>query len=269
MIKNICLSVVISCCVGCLPAQDKYSPNSRTILHQLGDSTVRIAMSAYGDVKDIVFINLHSDETTAVQSAQKVLETRGGLLIRIENSNKRNITFSLKHQQYTFDPNRMFSRKGIEATLARFKTSGNSNPAAVEEVEKFAKAVLSLIPAENICVIALHNNTEGRLSIQSYMPGQEYGGDAQEVFANHNKDPDDFFLTTDSLLFRQVSSEQYNSVLQDNKGVQQDGSLSVYFGEKNLCYLNCETEHGKLDTYNDMLSAVVSYIEERKHLINH
>jgi hypothetical protein len=264
--KNFYLTLVISCLVGCLPAQDKFSPRSTTLSHLMGDSTVRISVSAYGNRNDIVFINLHSDETTSVESAEKLLAKRGGLLIRIENNNKRNITFGLKGQSYTFDPNRMFSRKGIEASLGRFKNTG---PEAVDEVEKLASRVIALIPGDNVCVVALHNNTEGRLSIQSYMPGNEYGADAQEVFANHHKDPDDFFLTTDSLLFQQVSSAQYNSVLQDNKMVQQDGSLSVYFGEKNKCYLNCETEHGKLETYNDMLSAAIRCIEERKRMVSH
>ena len=230
----------------------------------MGDSTIRIRVSVFGNKPDIVFINLHSDETTSVESAEKLLAKRGGLLIRIENNNRRNITFGLNGQSYTFDPNRMFSRKGIEASLGRFKHTG---PAAVDEVEKFAARVIALIPADNVCVVALHNNTEGRLSIQSYMPGNEYDSDAEEVFANHTKDPDDFFLTTDSLLFQQLSSAQYNTVLQDNKGVQQDGSLSVYFGEKKMCYLNCETEHKKLDAYDDMLSAAVRYIEERKQQV--
>jgi hypothetical protein len=118
-------------------------------------------------------------------------------------------------------------------------------------------------------VVALHNNTEGRLSIQSYMPGSENAIDAQEVFANHQKDPDDFFLTTDSLLFRQLSSAAYNIVLQDNQTVRQDGSLSVYFGGQKRCYVNCETEHGRLESYDDMLSAAIGYIEENKQRINH
>lgn len=258
--KKICLSLFIFCLAGCLTAQEKYQPRSRTIVHKVGDDNIKIEITEYGDKKDIVFINLHADETTSVESAKKILETRGGFLIRFDNDEKRNIHFRIKDQSYTVDPNRIFSRQGIERTLARSK---NSSPEAIAEVEKLASRLLSLIPNENTCVIALHNNTEGRLSIQSYMPGNEFAADAQEVFANHSKDPDDFFLTTDSLLFQQLSALEYNMVLQDNARVQQDGSLSVYFGEKNLCYLNCETEHGKLAIYNEMLLAALQMIEEK------
>lgn len=255
--KKIYLPLLLFFLAGCLSAQVNFPPRTETIVHAIGDDQVSIEVSEYGDKKDIVFINLHADETTSVESAQKILEERGGFLIRIVNDKKRNIRFRINNQTYSVDPNRIFSRTGIERSL---KNSGNSSAAAISEVEKLANRLLSLMPAGYTCVIALHNNTEGGLSIQSYMPDAEYGSDAQEVFANHKMDPDDFFLTTDSLLFQQLSSAEYNSVLQDNTRVQQDGSLSVYYGEKKICYLNCETEHGKLETYTQMLEAALHFL---------
>lgn len=257
--KKLYLPLLLFFLAGCLSAQVNFPPRTQTIVHPIGEDKVSIEVTEYGDNKDIVFVNLHADETTSVESAQKILEKRGGFLIRIVNDNKRNIRFRLKEQTYSVDPNRIFSRIGIERSL---KKSGNSSATAISEVEKLASRILSLMPTGYTCVIALHNNTEGALSIQSYMPGAEYGNDAQEVFANHNMDPDDFFLTTDSLLFQQLSSAEYNIVLQDNARVQQDGSLSVYYGEKNFCYLNCETEHGKLETYTQMLEAALHFLRK-------
>lgn len=261
IVKKFYITLVVFCLTGCLTAQEEYPPLSTTIFHKLGDDTVRIEVTSYGEAKDIAFINLHADEITSLESAQKLLATTGGMLIRIDNNKKRNISFRINEQPYAVDPNRIFSSAGIERTLSR---SGTADPLAIAEVEKLAGRILSLIPPESKCVIALHNNTDGSLSIQSYMPGREYAGDAAEVFADHNKDPDDFFLTTDSHIFRELSALEYNIVLQENTTVQQDGSLSVYFGEKKLCYINCETEHGKLETYTEMLRAAVQIIRVKK-----
>ena len=121
------------------------------------------------------------------------------------------------------------------------------------------------MPRETRSVIALHNNTEGNLSVNSFLPGNQYETDAKKVYVDDNQDPDDFFLTTDSVLFDQLAAEKYNAVWQDNLLVQQDGSLSVYFGEKDICYLNCETEHGKVKQYEEMISVALKYIGQRKN----
>ena len=45
--------------------------------------------------------------------------------------------------------------------------------------------------------------------------------------------------------------------------VQQDGSLSVYFGEKNIRYLNCETEHKKVRQYEEMITVALKHISQK------
>lgn len=171
--------------------------------------------------------------------------------------------FRLNRKLYSFDPNRMFSKTGIRKSLAGFKHTTQS---AVDEVEKFAARILSLLPKHSHCVIALHNNTNGNLSVKSFLSGSKYATDAKKVYADQKQDHDDFFLTTDSLLFYQLSAENYNAVWQDNLRVQQDGSLSVYAGEKNICYLNCETEHGKTKQYEEMVTIALKYIDQRRNI---
>jgi len=253
------------CCSLSLLAQKKYSPKTTSILHKLGNDQIRIKLFQYGKKKDIVFINLHDDETTSLSGTEQLLRTRGGLLIKLENNNKRNISFRLDGGFYTFDPNRIFSRNGIQLSLSGFKNTSNN---AIKEIEKFASRILALLPKELSCIIALHNNTDGNLSVNSFLPGNEYEKDAQKVYTDDSQDPDDFFLTTDSLLFQQLSGEKYNMVWQDNLRVQQDGSLSVYFGEKKICYLNCETEHRKVKQYEEMITIALKYISQRKNSIN-
>ncbi len=249
-------------CVLIIKAQKKYIPVTTTIYHKLGDNQITIKLLQYGNKKDIAFINLHDNEATSVTATKKLLQTNGGLLIKLENDNKRNISFRLDGSYYTFDPNRIFSKVGIRQTLKRFKIINNK---AFREVEKFATRILKLFPGELNCVIALHNNNEGGFSVKSYLPGSEYGTDAKKVYINENLDADDFFLTTDSLLFHQLVLDKFNTVWQDNLLVRQDGSLSVYFGEKKICYLNCETQFGKVKKYEEMLAAALKYIGAKRY----
>ena len=232
-----------------------FVPKINTIYYKLGDRIIRIKTFQYGNAKDLVFINLHDDEITAVNGARKVLEQRGGFLIKIENYRTRNIKFKLEGKQYTIDPNRMFSRPGIARSLLIF---GNTSPKAIEEVEKFANRVLQIIPANRSWIIALHNNSNGRYSINSYRRGGDKEMDARELKVNNDLDADDFFLTTDSILFQHLSNENYNTIWQDNLNAKKDGSLSIYCGERNIHYVNCETEHGRQPEYDQMIFLAVN-----------
>jgi len=236
----------------------KYQPLETVIYYKLGQSIVPLRIFQYGEAKDLVMINLHDDEMTSVNAGQQFLEKHGGLMIKIENNNKRNIRFKLAGRNYTFDPNRIFSRQGISKSLEELSVLNNT---AIDEIEKFANRILQLIPENPSCIIALHNNTEGQYSIASYFRGNKREKDAKKVYANSLQDEDDLFLTTDSLLYHRLTGENYNCILQDNEKANKDGSLSVYCGERNIRYLNCETQHGKTLQHFEMLIKAANYIK--------
>lgn len=238
----------------------KFTPKSTSIQYRLGETFVPIKLLLYGERKDIVYINLHDDEQTSVNAAKVLLEKEGGLLIKIENREKRNIRFRLRGHYYTFDPNSMFSAEGASKSLNQL---GNISKQAVTEILKFAERILQLFPENVSCIIALHNNTKESFGVNTYLPGAERESDAQLVFKNPDESQDDFFLTTDNLLFHKLSLEKYNTILQDNENVRRDGSLSVYCGERKIRYVNCETEHGKTDQYLVMLKTLSQNIEKR------
>ena len=250
-------SVFVTKNEGLNSSGEKFSPKESTFYYKLGDRPIPIKLLQYGELKDIVMINLHSDETTSVDASQKVLESTGGLLIKVENRNKRNIQFRLENRIYSFDPNRIFTREGIVQSLNQ---NGRISPRAIDEVERFASRILQFIPESTSCIIALHNNTNGNYSIDSYLPGRERENDAKLVYKNSSQDEDDHFLTTDSILFTQLSSKRYNVIWQNNETASDDGSLSVYCGKKGIRYLNCETEHGKYDQYCEMLMAAYNVL---------
>jgi hypothetical protein len=246
-------------CSGPVPAA--FTPTEKTILHKLGDKNISLKVIQYGQLVSTCCINLHDDELTAVKAARAVLEQKGGILIKIENNAQRNISFPFKGVVYTFDPNRIFSRTGINATL---KANGKKNPLAVIEVEKFAAQILQLIPDSISCIVALHNNTDGDFSVKTYQQGGKRQHDAKQVYADSWQDIDDIALTTDEILFNKMSTLGYNSILQDNEKVNKDGSLSVYYGELNKRYINIETQHGKTAQYGEMLSKLLFFLQEEK-----
>lgn len=242
-----------------------FIPVEKTIFYKIGDRSLPIKISQYGLEINSVCINLHDNEGTSVQAARSVLEEKGGLLIRLDNYKQRVIRFKLKGISYAFDPNRMFSREGIEQTM---RDNRKISRDAMNEVEKFAQRVLQLIPDSVSCVIALHNNTEEAFSVRSYLPGHERQDDAQAVYADSLQDVDDIALTTDSLLYQRMADFGYNSIWQHNERAKKDGSLSIYFGELGRRYINIETQHGKVKQYVEMLDKLMGVLNEELRVKN-
>src|SRR6476620_10617584 len=106
-----------------------------------------------------------------------------------------NIRFQLNNQFYLFDPNRMFSDSGI---IANLKLLSRSDTAALRVVRGFRQFLLSNMPDTGI-IVAVHNNTDERLSVLSYdtLPLKN---EAAAVTKNASHDIDDFILTTDSVI---------------------------------------------------------------------
>jgi hypothetical protein len=239
-----------------------FRPKETIIYYRLGERVVQLKTYQYGNSKDMVYINLHDDEMTAVNGAKKLLEKYGGFLIRIENYRTRNVRFKMDGRYYTFDPNRMFSHTGVIQTLT---IHGRVDDRAASEVERFANRILQLIPRDPTFIIALHNNSNGKYSINNYLPGNMREKDAKLLYKNAEEDPDNIFLTTDSVLFRQLADEKkYNTIWQDNANARKDGSLSIYCGERNIRYVNCETEHGQQERYDVMIASAVHHIQQIK-----
>jgi hypothetical protein len=244
-----------------LASNSFYIPVIKTIFYRLGDKAIPLSIYKYGNSSDIVCINLHDNEFTSVQAARSVLEEKGGVLIKLDNNRQRVIRFRLKGEIYAFDPNRVFSRTGIAQTLTE---NSSVDTEAIAEIEKFAIRLLNLIPDETTCIVALHNNSDNAYSIKSYLPGKDREKDACKVHANNKQDIDDIILTTDSILFKKMADSGYNSIWQHNERAKKDGSLSVWYGEKNKRYINIETQHGRLTQYIEMIRKLLDIIGDEK-----
>jgi hypothetical protein len=245
-------SMVASSC------QDKPAGSQeKVIYYRLGETEIPIHITDFGKPADFVCINLHDNESTSVGAARNVLPSFGGLLIRIQNKEQRLIRFVFRGDRFAFDPNRMFSYEGI---LASLRENGDADSLAALEVEKFAKRVLALVPAKAKYIIALHNNTNGAFSAESYRTGGDRAADAKDVVYVKTQDPDNFMLFTDKGLFKRMKNSGFNLILQDNENAARDGSLSVFCGENEINYVNIETEQGDRQSYEEMLWALLDEI---------
>jgi hypothetical protein len=205
-------------------------------------------------------INVHGDENTAVAAGKVIIEQSGGRLIELSHGGQRLVTFSLDGQRYSFDPNRIFSDAGIRATLE--KQSAGSE-AAHRAVKRFATQYLEHFALDREpVIIALHNNTEGALSIASYRPGAEQAATAKAVHIASIRSSDDFFYVTDQRLFDYLKQRDFNVVLQDNARVPDDGSLSVHFARNGIAYVHVEAEMSHLNAQIEMVRAAREMLDE-------
>ena len=188
------------------------------------------------------------------------LRRSGGRLVELQHGGKRDITFRLDGGDFAVDPNRIFTPEGVRRTLTKLS---RSTAEAERAVGRFAGELLAIDAIERAdVVIALHNNSEGQYSAKSYEKEAIYAQDASDVFIKDGSDPDDFFFVTEAAVFDALRRRGYNVVLQDNRQVTDDGSLSVYCGRAGVRYINVEAQKGHLDQQVAMLSALEVVLEE-------
>lgn len=212
--------------------------------HQLGQTTVQFITTCKQPAAGVVFVHVHENETTAFESTQKLLEKyQWGCLVTLKSQGQRNITFNWQNKSYSFDPNRIYTPKGRIATLAK---SQPFNKEVDKMVNAMADSFLNHFIKWQRLVIAVHNNTDGGgLTIHSFKKGGVFAADAKKVFINPAHDEDDFFYTTDHRIFNFLKKKGFNVLLQHNEKVADDGSLSVYAAQKQIPYLNIETQAGE------------------------
>ncbi len=207
----------------------------------LGNKTVKIVHEDYGPGK--VFVHVHANETTALKAARQVASLNGGQVVFLQHAKTRDIEFDYQGRHYEFDPNRIYTRKGIIKTL---KQHHCYHPAAVTVIENFAHQVLKTIP--NGKVIAVHNNQE--YSLLDYLPKHALAADAKELYYRKAVYYRNFYLVTRMQDFSRYKQLGFN-VVQQSPSAQDDGSMSVVFKRKH--YINVEAGFNQLYPQIQML----------------
>lgn len=194
---------------------------------------------------------MHENEITSYKAGQNLFDKYGGKLAKLIDKGNRNISFSINNQNYTFDPNRIFTEIGRNKTLAKLSKANNS---AESELEIFAKSIIDSIKiSKDKIVIALHNNTNGDYSIRSYMKNNVEAINASEIYVNEKISEDDFFVVTSKKIFDALKEKDVNVVLQNNEKAIDDGSLSIYCANYGIQYINVEARSDHLEYQSEML----------------
>ena len=235
----------------------KFPKQDTIIQFKFNDNTAYIKFKGDPAVSPIVFISLHDDETTGQQVVYNYVKENNPAYIQIVNNKHRLINFTSLKRRYAFDPNRIFSKKGIRLSLG-FYSSYSTMAAA--RVEKFAALILQQLSKAKT-IIAVHNNSNGKYSILSYLKGGKDYKNAQRVNKVLGSDPDNFFLTTSTQLFERLTAKNFNIVLQGNKHVFNDGSLSYYYRNSNRQYINIEAQEGHFSKQAEMLHALMAVLQ--------
>lgn len=226
----------------------------------IGDTKILVSVLGKPNKNSITYFNVHDNEKTSVEAAKKIIPKYGGELIEMNDQRTREIKFSLEGRKYDIDPNRIFTVKGINYTLNYYN---NYSQEAFDAVNSFQTQITKKYFSQSSqIVISLHNNTESNYSILSYIKGGEFANDASSVNINKEWDTDDFFFVTDTSIYNEFKKHNVNVALQNNEGVKDDGSFSVYCGYKKIQYMNVEAQHGHLQQQIKMLEIANEVISE-------
>ncbi|MCU0396159.1 MAG: hypothetical protein MUF29_09625 [Chitinophagaceae bacterium] len=241
-------------------AHTAFSQHADTVF-SLGNQQVIFRQYGTPAQSDIRWLHVHENETTSVEAARALMDSLGtGSLVTWVHSGNRYVSYKLHGKDFKFDPNRIYTPEGLEATL---RANGAWSRAGYRAAHKVANHFIKQYVDGNRLVVVLHNNSDsGGLHIRSYLPGGEYARDAAEVAVSDTEDMDDFFYTTDRRIYEYLKAKGFNILLQNNENVTNDGSLSVYCGYRNMAYLNIEAQLGHLQQQKRMMLAVYQMIEE-------
>lgn len=222
---------------------------TKTIKYYLNKTPVSIKITS-STQPGLIYFAMHENESTGARAVKIVIRKHGGKLIRIRQHGRRTITFRIRHNRYRFDPNRIFSKRGIRRTLRRY---GRTSPTAVKIVDGFAKRLIKLLN-KNL-IITVHNNRAYGFGIKDFRRSGRLSMDTNRIYINPKLPPDDFYLVTTKALFKAAEANKYNVIWQ-GKDVGDNGSLSVYANRRNIPYINVEARHGHLKHQVKMLEDI-------------
>lgn len=244
----------LSFSLGACSQDSAKTPVAVVIQHSytLGSTLLTVNHTTYRSSSPIKLVQLHHNELTADSVTQTISEEMGIDYLQIINGEKRLIDFATEGKNHRFDPNRMFSTEGIVNSL---QLHSQYSEAGFQSIASFRNSLLNLL-GSNSTIIAVHNNTDGAFALADYMKNN-----TGQVHQNTTLDPDDFFITTDSLLFSRLKERDFNVVLEYSERLIDDGSLSIYCSRNKIPYVNVEAQHGHREEQAKMLRTLTELLK--------
>lgn len=207
------------------------------IAYRLGDTSIFLNRYTAHDGKGLTYFHPHSSEPTSLETSLQVIAEYGGVVVSFDNVPNRYVSFKLEGKDYSFDPNRIYTKDGVEDNL---KLLGAYSRKAEDEVFRFSQWLSGVLSASR--VFAIHNNMNKGYNVLSYR--HKDGSLAKGVKAINivpKNNTGNFVYTTNAALFLAAKESGFNAVLQ-GKDVVDDGSYSVFAMKKGIDYINVETQ---------------------------
>jgi hypothetical protein len=232
----------------------------------LGDANYRLQKTTTSRSLPYTFCVLHENERNAKNNVMQFLRETGGQVWELKAQGERNVTFFIKKKKFSFDPNRIFTAPGVANTLvmhSRNQPTSEARTIVGDFAQRIKDSLFSQTPNPvDALIVSVHNNTDGAYSALSHLPDSTNAEGVRDIFINSFRDPDDFFYVTRRFDFNYLKMLGYNVILQDNKFVKDDGSLSVYCGKRKIRYINVEAEYTHHGEQMDMLNTVHNLLKK-------
>lgn len=224
----------------------------------------------------ITFFAPHYNERTGNGIALQLIAAKGGRVVEIESTDEnakpaRRLKFLLKGKSYSVDPNRIYTDNG--------RTCDNAEPETIEAVKKFSNELLKIVFSSETgdklrdgekFLVAVHNNKDvtgaetdeakaNDLTSYSFVRGGKipkavtgaYQDQVSGVYLSNTEFDEDnfFFLSSADAGLAFFAEKGFNVALQKpasnllGKDCRiDDGSLSVFAGQRNIPYINVEAD---------------------------
>lgn len=211
----------------------------------------------------INWLIIHHNEFHAARVMRWALKKYGGQAIEVINRKRprqRALRARVKRKNFLYDPNRIFSARGVRKTLHHYNLFLSRRyrrylKPASKYLRKVRRFFLKNFPlSKNKCLIALHNNmNRGKISIKLFKRKKDY-----RVFRSYKMHPKNFVIVTRKKHFDFLKKKGINAAWHFRLSKRSnDGSLSVHSLKNNLCYINIESRFGDSKSQKRIISNII------------
>lgn len=211
------------------------------------DGLVKLKVINYPKLKtDLFFFHMHENEVTARTTGSEAVRKNGGTLMYLDHSGTgRNMRVKIDNVTYEFDPNRIFTDKGL-----RERTKPTPTPAHFQKLKNFVNWIVRNIQLAQKqrkygSLVALHNNTDDhshRDQLSILTEKELVDIDNRYVNVNPQWDIDNFFIATLKPTydrFIQANNPNMSLILERPRDI---GYLSDWAVKKKIDFITVETQ---------------------------
>jgi hypothetical protein len=225
------------------------------------NNTASLSVVNYPNGKsDLFFFHMHMNEITAKETGEQSVQRNGGTFMYLSHSAaNRDMAVTLGNIKYTFDPNRIFTAKGLKDHVSPKPT--RADLAKLTDFAEWVKRNILIARSQRSrpMVIALHNNTDDDANgeLLSILTEKKLLGiDNRDVHVSPSCDIDNFYIATMKATYdTMIGGIEPNISLRLAKP-RDIGYLSNWMIEQNIEYLNVETQHGDRDNNVLMVESI-------------